>query len=260
MLERFKKVKEKEVELLALKEKTGTFPAPFQGPKPSLLKALREKSPRYKVIAEYKRSSPSKGVINKHLSPEEVAWQYKQAGATALSILTEREFFAGELDFISRVYPVGLPVLRKDFLYHPLQIKETLSTPARAVLLIVRFFEDFAQLKDMYELALEVGLEPVVEVFSFEDLELAKKLNPFILQVNSRDLDSLKIDLTTFKRFIPQKEKGEVWIAASGLQAFEQLEEFSSLGYDAFLVGTHLMAEASPQKALETLLGGQNAG
>lgn len=254
MLAKFKAVKIKEVERLKELKEKGNFPKPFEGEKKSLLASLQGKKD-YKVIAEYKRSSPSKGVINKNLSIEDVALSYKKNGATALSILTEQEYFAGDLSFIQRAYFANLPLLRKDFIYHPLQVEETLSTPAKAILLIVRFFEDFFKLKDIYEFILSKDLEPVVEVFSLEDLKIAKRLKAKIIQVNNRDLDRLCIDFTISKNLVRYKEEAEVWIAASGIKSFQNIQELSSLGYDAFLVGTHLMAQEDPGKALRELLG-----
>ena len=253
MLERFRKAKAREIRDLETLVSSGGFPAPWTGPRPVFSRALAEKGPGA-VIAEYKRASPSKGDLNLGLGPAEVAAMYRQAGAAALSVLTEEDHFKGRLDFLTAMLPAGLPMLRKDFLFHPLQVRRTAASPASALLLIVRMFADLAGLQELYRLSSSLGLECVVEVFDRRDLDLAKAAGARIIQVNNRDLETLSIDLATSRDLIPFKEPGEVWIAASGISRPQEVAELTGAGFDAVLVGTSLMQSPSPEAALTELV------
>ncbi|MFW5791537.1 MAG: indole-3-glycerol-phosphate synthase [Desulfohalobiaceae bacterium] len=205
-------------------------------------------------MAEYKRASPSKGDLNLGLGPAEVAAMYRQAGAAALSVLTEEDHFKGRLDFLTDMLPAGLPMLRKDFLFHPLQVRHTAATPASALLLIVRMFADLAGLQELSLLSGSLGLECVVEVFDRRDLDLAKAAGARIIQVNNRDLETLSIDRATIRDLIPFKESGELWIAASGISRPQEVADLAGAGFDAVLVGTSLMQSPSPEAALTGLV------
>lgn len=231
----------------------GGLPKAWPGPRPSFLQALQTAG--IAVIAEYKRASPSKGVINKSLGPEEVARAYARGGAAALSVLTERDYFQGELGFLERMAPVGLPLLRKDFILNPLQVVETAATPASALLLIVRMLEG-RLLADLLAQSREMNLEAVVEAFDAADLERAQEAGARIIQINNRDLDTLRTDLATSEVLIARKRPGEVWISASGIAAPQELRRLEELGFDAALVGTSLMAVSDPGAALEALRKG----
>jgi len=251
MLTKFKQAKTREIEFLTQLKAKGQFPGPYSGQKKSLAKALAE--PGFSLIAEYKRSSPSLGAINLEAGLEQTLQAYKRGGARAISILTEENYFGGSIQFLERAEFIGLPLLRKDFIFHPLQVEFTQSTPASAILLIVRFVDDFSLLKELYALSMESGLEPVLEIFSGEDLEQAKELGARIIQVNSRDLDTLKINLNKLEDLIRFKQDSELWIAASGLQKKAQLQNLAQLGYDGFLIGTFLMQQPDPAKTLKEL-------
>jgi indole-3-glycerol phosphate synthase len=249
MLERFKPSVEADIQRLRALDR---LPQPYAGPRPSMHDAL--KSAPVAVIAEYKRASPSKGDINLDLSPEDVARAYVDAGAVAVSVLTEREHFKGELDFIDRMARhVSVPLLRKDFIAHPLQVADTASTRASAMLLIARFAH-LVTLTACHTEALALGLEPIVEIFDEQDLAVARALEARLIQVNSRDLDTLAVDPATHDRLIPHKLPGELWIAASGIEDGARIKTLKSAGYDAFLIGTSLMAGDDPGAALKQLI------
>jgi indole-3-glycerol phosphate synthase len=253
MLDKFRQAKQAGIERLMALEDQGLMPAPYEGERPDFIRALWEKAPGA-VIAEYKRASPSKGEINMSLTPEEVAAAYRDAGAAALSVLTEETYFKGSLEFLTRMAGAGLPMLRKDFILHPVQVIETAATPASAFLLIARMSEK-EELREMLGLAMAFGLAAVVEAFDEADLEKIADLDPEIVQVNSRDLDKLTTDLAVAERLAKHKQDGQVWIAASGVSTRDDVERMIAAGYDAVLVGTSLMRGGDPGTALRALTG-----
>lgn len=254
MLEKFRQAKLDEIERLRRHEKAGTLPRPFRGKRPSFIEAVRAKAPRA-VIAEYKRASPSRGEINLRMSPEEVALLYASNGAAAISCLTEKTFFKGSLDFIALMAGPGLPILRKDFLFDPLQLVATAATPASAALLIARLIPSINDLSAMIAKARNLGLDPVVEVFDERDLSHARDAGAWIIQVNTRDLDTLEVDAQNAFRLIKDKRRDELWIAASGIKDEGDAAVLEKTGYDALLVGTALMAHKDPGRKLAELTG-----
>lgn len=266
-LERFRAAKAPELEALRRAAASETLPPPWSGPRPDFAAALaaRPTPGPLAVIAEYKRASPSKGVICEALAVEDAARQYAGAGAAALSVLTEEEWFRGDLAFLGRARRAleeagepGLPLLRKDFIFDPLQVRATAATPASALLLIVRLTPEAAQLRDLRERAESCGMAAVVEVFDADDLALARESGARLIQVNARDLASLKVDreapLALIRACPPLP--GETWIAASGMDSFAHLARAAEAGYVAALVGTALMAGGEPGAALGRLLSG----
>jgi indole-3-glycerol phosphate synthase len=254
VLERFAGAKEEEIRRLEEKRQAGTLPPVWTGRRPSLELALREQGPGA-VIAEYKRASPSRGGINLTLSPLEAADAYKRGGASGLSVLTEEKFFLGSLDFLFTLEGIGLPMLRKDFILHPLQVVQTAATPASALLLIVCMIPDPARLEGLFRHATELGLETVFEIFNEQELDLARQAGGRLLQVNNRDLSSLEVDLTVSRRLIGRRSGDEVWISASGISTPRQVDHLREIGFDGLLVGTSLMASSDPARFLQDLLG-----
>lgn len=261
MLERFRAAQMPFVERLRALEREGRFPAPFDGPRPSLAGALAGGGPGA-LIAEYKRASPSRGDINLALAPEDAARAYAAAGAAALSVLTEQVWFKGRIDYLARMACAGLPLLRKDFLIHPLQARETASTPASALLLIVRMLDD-EPLRAMLQETHAAGLEAVLEVFDRADLDRARAAldltgaRPAIIQVNNRDLNTMAVDSETSRTLAELKNSGEVWISASGVEKPDDVAERAALGFDGVLVGTALMDGADQKEALARLVAGR---
>ena len=255
MLEKFRKAKEAEIrELLRMRDAGHDF-KPWHGTRPGFGAALTRPGSSG-IIAEYKRASPSKGDINLGTPPRQTCEGYARAGACALSILTESRYFKGELSFLDEAAPIGLPLLRKDFIVNPLQVEATAGTPASAILLIVRMFEDQDDLAFLHSLCISKRLEPVVEVFDEHDLDRAKELGARIIQVNNRDLDTLATDLNRCLDLVRRKENGEIWIGASGISTPQQVRELRAAGLDALLIGTALMQNADPEQGLAALTGG----
>lgn len=201
-LERFHQAKQAEVAALRLAAERGTLPEPLTSPRPDFAAALSLPAlgAPLAVVAEYKRASPSRGVIREDLDVEEVVRQYAAAGADALSILTEETWFHGSLDFLTRaaapgLYPAApLPLLRKDFIFDSLQVRATAATPASALLLIVRLTPEARLLRQLREEAEGFGLHAVVEIFDAADLRLARESGARIIQVNARDLQTFAVD------------------------------------------------------------------
>ncbi|NCD26945.1 MAG: indole-3-glycerol-phosphate synthase [Deltaproteobacteria bacterium] len=252
MLETFRRAKEKEVAELIRQRDAGHVFTPWTGTRSGFGAALTAPGSSG-IIAEYKRASPSKGDINLGVSPLDACGGYKAAGACALSVLTETQYFKGDLNYLTEVAPLGLPLLRKDFIIHPLQVEATSATPASAILIIVRIFADDAELADLHQLCQARGLEPVVEVFDERDLDRAKAIGSRIIQVNNRDLDTLRTDLSHCLGMVRRKEAGEIWIGASGISTPEQVRELKNAGLDALLIGTALMQNADPGQGLAGL-------
>lgn len=249
-----------EVEKWTRLEKEGRAPRPFAGSRAPFAETLSRKrgGEPLAIIAEYKRASPSRGDICLGLSPGEVAAQYWESGASACSILTEKQWFKGHGDYLAeaaRFFPG--PLLRKDFIAHTAQIRATAATPASAVLLIVRLTLFPDKLRELITEAAKYGLEAVVEIFAEEELAVAREAGAKIIQVNARDLASLKVDrsgaLAIIRRNPPRV--GETWIAASGVESGEHLREAAEAGFRGALVGTALMRDGRPGLALKRLLG-----
>jgi indole-3-glycerol phosphate synthase len=252
MLDRFRAAQAGPIALLRRLDGEGRLPPPWHGPRPGFAEALR-RAGAPAVIAEYKRASPSRGVINLDLTPADAARIYADGGAACFSVLTEGPHFQGDLRFLADMAFAGRPMLRKDFLLDPLQVAETAATPASALLLIMRLFDGAGAVRGMLHACGRFGLEAVCEVFDESDLDLARWAGAEIIQVNNRDLDRLVTDLGTSRRLAPRKQAGELWISASGLDAPEQLEEMAGLGFDAVLIGTSLMSRPDPGAALKRL-------
>lgn len=256
MLEKFRAAKQVEIDELRRLRDAGHTHVPFAGPRPGFRTALTAPGSSG-IIAEYKRASPSKGDINLGVPPRRTCEGYARAGACALSILTESRYFKGDLSFLAEVAPVGLPLLRKDFIVDPLQVEATAATPASAILLIVRMFQEQNDLAYLHGLCISLRLEPVVEVFDERDLDRAKELGARIVQVNNRDLDTLTTDLGRCLDMVRRKEEGEIWIGASGISTPDQVRELRAAGLDALLIGTALMQHGDPGRGLAQLAGGQ---
>ncbi|MFV0422022.1 indole-3-glycerol-phosphate synthase [Oleidesulfovibrio sp.] len=252
MLSRFAKAKEAEIAALKELERTGRLPAPYSGDRPVFSQALKKKG--IVAITEYKRASPSKGDIELGLEPEDVARAYAQAGAGALSVLTEETYFKGHMNYLDRMAFAGLPMLRKDFILHPLQIVQTAASPASALLLVVRMLSGAEELRMLLDITHKNNMEAVVEVFDEQDLEIAREAGSRIIQVNNRDLSTLQTDLAISSRLVKERDAAECWISASGITEPEHRKYVETLGFDAMLVGTALMAGGDPQGSLARLL------
>ncbi len=207
------------------------------------------------VLAELKPASPSRGILRDPFDPVALAQEFESAGAAALSVLTEGEFFRGSLKNLRDARKsVQLPVLRKDFIFDPWQVWETRANDADSFLLIVATLPD-ALLRDLIALGRELGMEPLVEVHTAEELDRALAASARILGVNNRDLKTLTVRRETSFELIGRIPENCIAISESGLQTHDDLVKLRDAGFDAFLIGTHLMLSPDPSAALAALLG-----
>lgn len=256
-LQRFIDAKQAELASLRLARRERRTPKPFAGERGDFRAALLAPPPGgepLRVIAEFKRSSPSRGLINGSFHPAEAARTYAAGGAAAMSVLTEEKYFLGSTADLDAAFPAGLPLLRKDFLFDPLQVEQTIATPAAAMLLIVALTPDEALLRDLRQQAAEAGIESVVEIFSERELDMARESGAAIIQVNARNLETFQTDRCATLRLAGRRAEGETWIAASAMSEPRHLVEAAQAGYDAALIGTALMQTPYPGETLRSLL------
>ena len=220
-----------------------------------LLRALEADLPRLKIIAEFKRRSPSVGIIRDDLSAADAARRYERGGACAISVLTDEEYFGGSLEDLNAARSnARLPVLRKDFIIDPIQIYEAAVAGADAVLLIVAALDD-ALLGRLREVAEdELGLDALVEVHTSGELRRALDTGAKIIGANNRDLKTFQISLNTSERLIAEAPPDSIMISESGLQSAELLCRLRKLGFRGFLIGEALMRAGDPETALRELI------
>jgi len=215
-------------------------------------------STRPVIIAEIKFSSPSLGVIyHGDLSAVAIARQYRQQGAHAISIVTEPHFFKGTVQTVVDVHKQlpDCPLLFKDFILTPIQIKQAQRVGASAVLLIVGFLDE-SQLRVLYEYAVSLGLTPLIEVHNAEELEVALAMTPQMIGINNRNLKTMTLDLHVSKTLIQQVPDDVLVVCESGMTCAKDINAMRDLGCDGFLIGSHLMRSANPGDALRKLLQG----
>jgi indole-3-glycerol phosphate synthase len=217
-----------------------------------LLAALQRHTPA--VIAEIKRASPSKGLIRSDFDPVWIARRYAEAGASALSVLTEEHFFQGSLQYLEAVRAVvSLPLLRKDFILDPYQLVEARAWGADAVLLIVAILDD-GQLADLHATARGLDLDVLVEVHNEDELERVRDLGATLIGVNNRDLRTFVTRLATAEWLRPLMSPGVTAVAESGIETPADIARLRRAGYEVFLIGESLMRAPDPGAALATLL------
>ena len=225
----------------------------LDAPPPRPFATVLRQRDRISIIAEIKFRSPSVGILCPIHLVEEIAREYADGGADALSVLTEPDFFDGDLHYIERVKTAtSLPVLRKDFLFDPYQIYESRAAGADAILLIAAMLERNA-LSDLASLACDLGLDVLLELHDISDIEKADGLSPALWGVNHRNLKTLTIDLNISAQLFPLLPDGAIRVAESGIESAEQLAAMRERGADAVLIGTSLMQRPSPGAALKDL-------
>jgi indole-3-glycerol phosphate synthase len=213
------------------------------------------KTPGIHVIAEIKRASPSSGDMNLEQDPVEIAGDYLKNGARALSVLTEPEFFRGDIEYLTRIrstYPDSL-LLMKDFIIDEYQLLQGRVAGADAVLLIARVLER-SRLKAMISAARALDLSPLIEVHNELELSIALDQGGTLIGVNNRDLNTLSIDLNVSRRLAKLASPGSILVSESGIENGDQIKELSQLGYRGFLVGTTFMKDEEPGKKLAEIL------
>lgn len=215
-------------------------------------KALNQDGMR--LIAEVKRSSPSKGNLAEIADPKELASKYQEGGADVISVLTEERRFKGSIaDLVSVRSCVDLPVLRKDFIVTEFQVLESRILGADLILLIVAGLSK-SQLIDFYQLSTELGMDVLVEVHDLDEAEKALDIGAKIIGVNSRNLKTLEVSDLNFKKIFPHLPKDVIKVAESGIATRAQVEFVESLGADAILVGESLVKSGDPKQSIKELL------
>lgn len=227
-------------------------------PPRDFLGALAPRPSDVHLISELKKASPSKGVIRADFNPVSLAQIYAHHGASAISVLTERQFFQGDPAYLQAVKAaVKLPLLRKDFLFDPWQIPESRALGADAVLLIVSMLDD-AQMQELGELAAEYGMAVLIEVHTDEELERVPS-DAKLVGINNRNLETFDVNLDTARYLMPLAKEhgpeGRIVVAESGIFTREDVLYLHEAGADAILVGEALMRHKDVSEGVRELLG-----
>lgn len=230
--------------------------ARVRGPKEtrSLSEAIRAGQP-LGLVAEIKQKSPSKGVLRERFDPIAIAKDYEEAGAHALSVLTDEPYFGGRLEFIRDVKQfVELPVLRKDFILEPYQVYESAAAEADAILLIVAILEQDT-LFELHRLAVSLGLEVLVEVHSEAELTKALGIHATLIGINHRDLHTFELNMTLAEQLSPHIPNEVTVVAESGIATPHDIQRLRRADVDAVLVGEAFMIQPDLQRAVKSLMG-----
>lgn len=220
--------------------------------------AARQAAKQVSVIAEIKKASPSKGIIRDPFVPAEVAVSYEAAGATCLSVLTDVDFFmGGEWALREARAACSLPVIRKDFIVDPYQVFEARAMNADCILLIAAVLTE-SELASLYALAVELGMDVLVEVHDAQELQRAQAIKPMLLGINNRDLRSFNVSLDTTEALLPDILPGTTIVTESGIMTPADVSRMLSSGVNVFLVGEAFMRAADPGQALRDLFTAQS--
>jgi indole-3-glycerol phosphate synthase len=207
----------------------------------------------YRIIAEVKKASPSKGIIREDFDPVKIAQDYEKGGADALSILTEPHYFQGDKEYLGMIRRYSsLPLLRKDFIVDKYQLLEALVYGADFVLLIAAALSR-KELKELYGYALHLGLDVLVEVHDKSDLVKTMFAGADIIGINHRNLETFEMDMSLSERLIPMIPNGKIIVAESGIENHETIVELSKIGADAFLIGEHFMRQDDITQAIRSV-------
>lgn len=248
---KIQEVKNRKIEepVVVLKEKIDT------SDKPRDFVSGISKHGEMNLIAEIKKASPSAGVIKEDFSVEKIVEAYKMAEVDAISVLTDKKFFQGEIKYINIVKNIAnVPILRKDFIVDEYQIYESRAYKADAILLIVRILER-SQLADYLAMAAELGMAALVEVHSEKELEQALYCNAEIIGINNRDLDTLEVDIETSLRIKEEVPEDKIIVSESGIRTRNDVEELYKYGIHAILVGEILMRSNDIKSEIQKLIG-----
>ena len=216
--------------------------------------SLKKLGNNYTLITEIKKASPSKGIIRKSFNPAELAISYEKGGASCLSVLTDATYFKGSNDYIAQIKDVvSLPILRKEFMIDPLQVIESKNLGADCILIIIGM-NSIEDNKTIESMALDIGLECILEVHSLEELEATKHFSSNMIGINNRDLNTFNTDIETTVKLLPKVPKIKTVISESGLSEKNDLERLAQLGVSSFLVGESLMRQEDLEKATKLLV------
>ncbi|MFH1994981.1 MAG: indole-3-glycerol phosphate synthase TrpC [Nitrospinota bacterium] len=216
----------------------------------------RRESGGTRIIAEIKRMSPSRGIIREDFDPVSIAKIYQAGGVAAVSCLTEKNFFGGDIGYLQKIRgELTVPLLRKDFIVDEYQIVESRAFGADAFLLIAAIL-DRNQMKEYIAMGRELGMEPLVEVHSEEELDLITDSGALVVGINNRDLKTFKTDVAVTERLIERLGTGYISVSESGIFNRDDIERLEGCGVDAFLIGEAIMRETDMASKLSQLIGG----
>ncbi len=229
--------------------------AAAEAPAPRDFRSAIQRTDSIRLIAEIKKASPSRGVLREKFNPAELAASYESAGASAISVITEEDFFLGAPDYIMQARSaVTLPVLRKDFIFDPYQLYESRVLGADAVLIITAILEKDAMSRCI-GLTGQLGMTALVEVHDEDELKQALGCGADVIGINNRDLRTMEVDVTTAASLAPLVPDGILTVAESGIRSREDVEMFERLGVDALLVGEAIVVEKDVGTKIKSLLG-----
>ncbi len=207
----------------------------------------------YRIIAEVKKASPSKGVIREDFDPLQIAQAYAEAGVDAISVLTEPHFFQGDLEYLTGIRRyVPTPLLRKDFIVSEYQLVEALVYGADFVLLIAKALSK-KELKDLLNYTWHLGMNALVEIHDKEDLKKAIFAGADIIGINHRNLETFEMDMSLTQKLMPLIPNGKIIVAESGINDKETIHALSQEGVDAFLIGEHFMRQSDITTSVKAL-------
>ncbi len=222
--------------------------------KPTLDLALALRDDHIRLIAEVKQASPSRGVLSPNLNPTELAQTYAEGGAAAISVLTEANYFMGSNEHLAAIKEVvGLPLLRKDFIFDPYQVYESRAYGADALLLIVAILSQ-GQLKELVSLSHSLGLRCLVEVHNGDEVEKAVLSEAEIIGINNRDLNTFVVDINTTRRLRPLVPQEKIVVSESGIKSRKDMEKLRKWGVDAVLIGEALVTAGDVRAKMQELL------
>ncbi|MBI5747497.1 MAG: indole-3-glycerol phosphate synthase TrpC [Nitrospinae bacterium] len=261
MLSKIIKSKKEEVEYLKTKTPVSELKSKIRDMEETrgFLKALKkdegQKERTTKIIAEIKKASPSKGIIREDFNPFKIAEIYQENGASAISVLTDKLYFQGDINYIPDIKKiVTLPLLRKDFIIHEYQIFEARAYGADAFLLIAGILEK-NQMKDYIHIGSELGMPALVEVHKKNELNDVLSIKADLIGINNRDLDTFKVDIRTTEKLIEYIPEDITVVSESGIEKRDDILHLKEIGVDVFLIGEFLMKEKDIGKKLKELIG-----
>jgi len=244
--------KKKRVEVLR-KNKEGFLSLIKKAPQPNSFRKAIKREGKISLIAEIKQASPSSGVLRKDFSHIEIARLFKKAKVSAISVLTEEDFFLGKINYIEDIRKeVDIPILRKDFIFDEAQILEARAVGTDAILLIMGILDE-EKLKKLYAFSKDLGMDVLVEVHTEKELKKVLKVGVDIIGINSRNLHTLKVNLERSKSLLPFIPNNVVKVSESGINSLKDVLLLKGAGADAILVGESLMREQHIEEKLAEL-------
>jgi indole-3-glycerol phosphate synthase len=245
-------LEQKRREISVLKSRKSEFPGKRSAPRRPFRESLK-RPPGLAIVAEVKKASPSKGVIRPDFDPVKIARRYEQAHVQAVSVLTDELFFQGSIGFLTAVRAsISLPVLRKDFIIDELQVRQTAQIGADGVLLIAAILDD-RTLADFYHLAIDLDIDPLVEVHTRKELDRVLKLKPALIGINNRYLSDFTTDIQTSIDLCKLIPSSTTIVAESGITDGQQARMLRDAGVNAVLVGESLMRLDDPSGLIREL-------